>query len=504
LTLNRLGEHETTTIIERLAGRTLLSADVMAEIVARTDGIPLFVEEMTKAVLEAESEGAARHSVAAIPSSTLAVPASLHASLMARLDRLGPAKDVAQIGAVIGREFPHALLAAVAQQSEAELESALERLVRAGLLSRQGVPPYASYLFKHALVQDAAYGTLLRGPRQALHARIVEALAGQFAGTVQSQPEVLAHHCNEAGLIENAASLWGKAGEQSLARSALIEATNQLTRALDLIATLPGTPALRQERIKFQALLITPLMHIKGYAATETKAAAEQAHVLIEQAEGLGEHLADPTLWFSVLYGFWTEKLLAYDGDTSRDLAARFLAEAERQSESGLLMVAHRLMGPTLLIGGDFTEARDHLEQAIALYDPVAHGPLATRFGQDTRVTILFYRSLVLWSLGYPDAALKDSHGSLKNARETGQAATLMWALGNNMLTYLLCGELATAATLAQEVSRLAEEKGGALWKALGVIGEGCVLALNGGIPTRLGHCSQELPPGGRQARRFG
>jgi predicted ATPase len=229
VTLNRLGEREAAAIIARLVGNKELPADVMAEIVQRTDGIPLFVEEMTKAVLEAEGEGEARRTVAAVPSQALAVPASLHASLMARLDRLGSAKEVAQIGAAIGREFSHALLAAVARRPEAELSAALDRLIAAGLLFRQGVPPHATYLFKHALVQDAAYGTLLREPRRALHARIADALEGQFAEITESRPEILARHCTEAGLIEKAAGLWGKAGQRSLERSALVEAVAQLT-----------------------------------------------------------------------------------------------------------------------------------------------------------------------------------------------------------------------------------------------------------------------------------
>ena len=270
---------------------------------------------MTKAVLEAESEGEARATAAAVPSPALAVPASLHASLMARLDRLGPAKEVAQIGAAIGREFSHALLAAVARKPEAELQSALDRLIAAGLLFRQGVPPHATYLFKHALVQDAAYGTLLREPRRALHARIAETLESQFAEIAENQPELLARHCTEAGLIEKAASLWGKAGQRSLERSALVEAVEQLTRALDQIATLPATPALRREQIKLQVALITPLIHVKGYAAPETKAAAEQARLLIEQAEALGEPPEDPLLLFSVLYGFWAANLVAFNGD---------------------------------------------------------------------------------------------------------------------------------------------------------------------------------------------
>src|SRR5450631_2617798 len=389
VTLNRLGEREAAAIIARLVGNKALPADVLAEIVERTDGIPLFVEEMTKAVLEAESEGAARRTVAAVPSSALAVPASLHASLMARLDRLGPAKEVAQIGSAIGREFSHALLALVARKSEAELGSALNRLVQAGLLFRQGVPPHASYLFKHALVQDAAYGTLLREPRRALHARIAETIESQFAEIAENQPETLAHHCTEAGLIEKAATLWGKAGLRSLERSALLEAIEQLTRALNQIATLPGTPTLRREQIELQIALITPLIHIKGYAAAETKAAVEQARLLIEQAEALGEPPEDPLLLFAVLAGVWVANYVTFNGDAVCDLAAQFLALAEKQRATIPLMDGHRLVGTSLLFTGNIAAGRGHLDQAIALYDPAGHRPLATRFEQDAGVTIL-------------------------------------------------------------------------------------------------------------------
>jgi predicted ATPase len=252
LTINRLTERDVEAMIDRVVGNKLISANVRQDIVERTDGIPLFVEEMTKAVLEAGSEAAAQATIAAIPFPTVAVPSSLQASLMARLDRLGPAKEVGQIGAAIAREFSHALLAAVVHKPEAELQAALNSLVAAGLMFRQGIPPHATYLFKHALVQDAAYGTLLREPRRALHARIAEILENQFADVAERQPELLARHCTEAGLIEKAASLWGKAGQRSLERSALVEAVEQFTRALDQIATLAATPALRREEIKFQ------------------------------------------------------------------------------------------------------------------------------------------------------------------------------------------------------------------------------------------------------------
>ena len=273
LTINRLAQRDIEAMIDGVVGNKLLPASTRQDIIERTDGIPLFVEEMTKAVLEAEGQSVGEQTAAAIPSPASRVPATLHASLMARLDRLGAAKQVAQIGAAIGREFPHALLSAVVSKPEPELASALDRLIAAGLLFRQGVPPHASYLFKHALVQDAAYGTLLREPRRALHARIVETLESQFSDVAESQPELLARHCTEAGLIEKAAALWGKAGQRSLERSALVEAIALFTRALDQIATLPITPALRREQIKLQVALIVPLRHVKGHAAPETKAA---------------------------------------------------------------------------------------------------------------------------------------------------------------------------------------------------------------------------------------
>jgi predicted ATPase len=481
LTLNRLGEREAADIIVRLVGNKELPADVMVEIVERTDGIPLFVEEMTKAVLETECEGAARRTAAAVPSQALAVPASLHASLMARLDRLGPAKEVAQIGSAIGRQFSHALLASVARKPDVELGSALDRLIQAGLLFRQGVPPQASYLFKHALVQDAAYGTLLREPRRALHAGIAETLESQFAETAESQPEILAHHCTEAGLIEKAAGLWGKAGQRALDRSALAEAVAQFTRAIEQIATLPGTPALRREQIKFQVALITPLIHIKGYGAAETKAAAEQARSLIEQAEALGEPPEDPLLLFSVLYAFWVANDIAFNGDVVCDLAARFLALAEKQSATVPLMIGHRLMGLSLLFTGEIARGWGHLDQTIALYDPAEHRPLATRFGQDVGVAALIFRSWALWLLGYPDAALRQAEEALKMAREVGQTATLMYALSHIVIFHVLCSNSVGAALYAQEQVTLAEEKGSQFWKANGIIGQGGALALAGG-----------------------
>jgi class 3 adenylate cyclase/predicted ATPase len=480
LSLNPLAPRQVSAMIDHIVGNKPLPANIGQDIIERTDGIPLFVEEMTKAVLEAESEGEARRAAALVPSPALAVPASLHASLMARLDRLGPAKELAQIGAAIGREFSHPLLAAVVGMPEAELQSALDRLIGAGLLFRHGSAPHVTYSFKHALVRDAAYSTLLREPRRALHARIAETLESQFPEISEKQPELLARHCTEAGQIEKAAALWGKAGLRSAQRSALVEAAEQLRRALDQIATLTATPALRREEIKLQVALITPLLHVRGYAAPETRAAVERSRLLIEQAEALGEPPEDPLLLFSVLYGFWVANLVAFNGDVMRELAVQFLALADKQRATGPLMMAHRLMGLSLLHTGDVVDGRAHLDRAMTLYDPAEHRPLATRFGQDVGAATLCWKSLAFWLLGYPQAALADTEHALVVAREIGHSATMMYVLNFSAWTHIHCGNYATTNALVDEFSALKDQTGSVFWGAWGMMQRGCLLALTG------------------------
>jgi class 3 adenylate cyclase/predicted ATPase len=475
LILNRLTQREVETMIEHLVGNKLLPLTIRQNIVERTDGIPLFVEEMTKATLEMDSDVASEKVTTAIPPTASLVPASLHASLMARLDRLGPAKEVAQIGAAIGRSFSYALLSGVVRRPEAELESSLSSLVASGLLFRQGT----NYAFKHALVQDAAYGTLLRNPRRALHGRIVETIENEFPELCEREPELLARHCTQAGLIEKSAGLWGKAGRRSLERSALVEASEHLSRALTHISELHITPALRREQIQLQVAIITPLMHVKGYAAPETKAAAEQARLLIEEAEALGEPPEDPLLLFSVLNGFWTASFVSFNGDAVRELADQFLTLAKKRRATVPLMIGHRMMGSVLHIG-DFGEGRAHLDRAIELYDPHEHRSLAARFGQDVRVAALSYRSWALWPLGYPDAALADASRAVDEAREIGQAATLMYALFHALLIHIQCGNLSIAKAQSDELIALANEKGTLFWKALGMLQQGFVLAVHG------------------------
>jgi class 3 adenylate cyclase/predicted ATPase len=480
LTINRLGEREITALIDRVTANGGLSPNVKQDIVERTDGIPLFVEEMTKAVLEAGGVEASERAVSAIPSPSVAVPASLHASLMARLDRLGSAKEVAQIGAVIGREFLHPVLSAVVGKPEGELKSALERLIDAGLLFRQGLPPHASYLFKHALVRDAAYGALLREPRRSLHARIAKTLESQFMEVAENQPELLARHYDEAGLAERAVVLWGKAAQRSLAQSALVEAAKQLMRALDQIVTLPTTPLLRSEQIKLQVALAAALMQIKGFAAPESKAAIDRARLLMEQAEARGEPPEDPLLLFSVLYGFWSGSLAAFDGRAVREQATEFLTLAGKQTATMPFLLGERMMGHSLFATGDLVNARMHYDRAIKLYDPDEHLPLATRFGLDVRVVSLSVRSWTLWCLGYPDAALRDADEAIQRARESGQATSLIIASGASGVTQICCGDYTKATGQSDEAVTVARDKGIAQWAAFGMINQGCVLALKG------------------------
>ena len=459
-------------MVAELSARHALSREVIDDVAARTGGVPLFVEEVTRLLLERGERGGVQ-----------TIPPTLQQSLMARLDRLGPAREVAQVGAVIGRDFSYALLSALAGLEDAPLQTALERLAEADILLVQGLPPESNYRFKHALIQDAAYENLLKSRRQLLHRRAGEVLRDQLAAGADTEPELLARHFTQAGLIEAASEWWGIAGQRSLARSALLEAVTQLTHATDQIASLAQTPALRRKQIELQVALVNSLMHVKGQAAPETKLALERARLLIEQAEALGEPPEDPLLLLSVLYGFWVSNFVAFNGDVMRELAGQFLTLAEKQGTTAPLMMGHRFMGISLLYTGDIAEGRTHIEKAIALYDAAEHRPLATRFGLDARVHALSYRSWALWMLGYPDAALADLDRALSDAREIGQAGTLMVALVVALLPHICCGNYAIGNLLADELVVLTEAKGALLWNAVGRIMRGDVLTLIGKYP---------------------
>jgi predicted ATPase len=358
ISLVPLDRHQVQHMVKELAARYALPKELIEGVTERTGGVPLFIEEVTRLLLERGEQGGIQ-----------AIPPTLQQSLTARLDRLGSAREVAQIGAVIGRGFSYPLIRAVAEMEDTGLQAALERLAEADILLVQGLPPESEYRFKHALIQDAAYENLLRSRRQVLHRRVGEFLRDQFAATAAAEPELLAHHFTQACLMEAAIEWWGKAGQRSLERSALVEASAQITRALDQIAALPSTPALRREEIKLQAALITPLLHIKGYAAPETKAAVERARLLIEQAEAFGEAPEDPLLLFSVLYGFFVARLVAFDdGDALRELGAQILA-LEARPRQGAASARTASSGLWVVHGG--FDTRD-LKEARALLDELA------------------------------------------------------------------------------------------------------------------------------------
>jgi predicted ATPase/class 3 adenylate cyclase len=423
LTINRLAEHEASAMIDRVVGDSQLSASIRQDIIERTDGIPLFVEEMTKAVVEAGSETAAARAIAAVPSPTLAVPASLYASLMARLDRLGgPAKEVAQIAAAIGREFSHALLASVVHRPKAELRSALDRLIAAGLLFQRGVPPHATYLFKHALVQDAAYGMLLRETRRQLHGQIVKALEDHFPGTVETQPELIAHHCAQAGLNRKAIEYLGLAGQRAIERSSNPEAIGHLKRALELLHSLPADLEYAQAALKLEVMVAQAMIASKGYSSPETMEVLLRAKKLITEVTETSQR-------FTILYGMWACYYVGGEVNKQHVAATEFLSEAETHDDTAALCLAHRALGTTYFTMGQFSAARKQLERARGLYDPDHHLRFRFQYGQDIGTTAMCYLSWALWHLGYVDQASQLASKAVNRAEEISHPHTLVYTL---------------------------------------------------------------------------
>jgi class 3 adenylate cyclase/tetratricopeptide (TPR) repeat protein len=412
LTMNRLAERDVGAMVDRIIGKNLLPANIRQDIIERTDGIPLFIEEMTKAVLEAENEDDARRAASTIPSQAFAVPASLHASLMARLDRLGPAKEVAQIGAAIGREFPHALLAAVTRKPQAELDSALDRLIAAGLLFRQGLPPHATYLFKHALVQDAAYGTLLREPRRTLHVSIVETIESQFPEIGENQPELLARHCAAADLPESAVEYWFKAGKRAENRSANIEVVNALSQGIELVQSLPPTPERSRRELDFYLALAPAVAATRGYSAPETQSVFLHARDLLADGGTLAEQMA-------VLWGAYNTHNARGETIAARQVAQQILTLASQHEHVGMSALGHRFMGFTLSRLGAFVDARFHYQRVLDLC--VTNQETITafrRFGVDDHAVSLSGFSITLWILGYAKQAATAGEQALARARK--------------------------------------------------------------------------------------
>ena len=407
VTINRLAEREVGVMIDRVVGNKLIPASIRHDIIERADGIPLFVEEMTKAVVEAESEGAAERAIGVVPSPALAVPASLHALLMARLDRLGPAKEVAQIGAAIGREFSHVLLAATVRKPEAELAPALDRLTQSGLLFRQGVPPHATYQFKHALVQDAAYSVLVRNRRQQLHARIAATMEDQFPEIVNAQPEVLARHCAEAGSLEKAIGYWLKAGQQAIARWAMTEAVARFRRGLRLLSRMPDDVARSEQELGLQIELGHALFATKGYAAPESGEAFARARQLCEL---LNRPPSREILIGQFVFSIGREELQQAEQHADAIRRAGEARNDQRWNAAGLAC-----SGFISFLRGRFMDARAHYENVLALWDPTYRPSVVSP--DDPYVATLIILSRTLLCLGYVDQARLRREEALAEAR---------------------------------------------------------------------------------------
>ena len=431
--LNRLGERAGEALVHTLAGNAGLTAEIIAEIVERTDGVPLFVEELTKAVLESAGQGDRVAAVLGTASQTaLSVPVTLHASLMARLDRLGPmAKEIAQIGAVLGREFGYELIEPVAQRPERELQAALDQLGEAELLFCRGTPPHATYLFKHALVQDAAYSTLLRGRRQELHARVAAALEAHFADLVERQPELLAHHLTAASDTERAVDQWLKAGQHAAAQFAYLEAIAHFERGLSLLHSLPESPIRNGCEIELQLALGLCLFTAKG--AVAAKPAYTRALELAERSGELQQR-------FEALYGVWQSTRDNVSGGIAAagPLSERLLRMAEREEDDGLRLQAHHSGWTTWGHAGDPAKTREHADAGRLLYDPEKHASHRLVYGgHDPGVCAQITGAWAESLLGYPDKAFASTAKGLALAERLAHPFTLGFALLLSSQVYL-------------------------------------------------------------------
>ncbi|MBI3800467.1 MAG: AAA family ATPase, partial [Deltaproteobacteria bacterium] len=447
LTLNRLGRSQVEAMVEQVTGGKMLPSEVLRQIVAKTDGVPLFVEELTKMVLESGLLTAVNdHYELSGPLPPLAIPSTMQASLLARLDRLSTVRD------------------------EEVLQQSLKQLVEAELVYQRGLTPQATYLFKHALIQDTAYQSLLKSTRQQYHQQIAQVLEEQFPETKETQPELLAHHYTEAGLIAQALPYWQRAGQRAAQRSANVEAISHLTKGLELLKILPDTSERMQQELTLQTTLGPVLMAAKGYAAPEVEQSYARARALCQQ---IGE---TPQLC-PVLNGLWSFYVVRSEHRTAYELAEQLLKLAESQQDPACLVEAHWTLGASLFCLGDVASAQAHVEQSIALYDPQEHRSLAFLYGHDPGMSSLCFAALALWHLGYPDQALKRSQAAVTLAREVSHPYSLVYALDFAAWCHRLRRERQASKEQAEAGIVLSTEHGVPVFLAMGTIFRGWALA---------------------------
>jgi class 3 adenylate cyclase/predicted ATPase len=478
LSLNRLSCRQSVAMVERITGGKGVPDEVLGQIVEKADGVPLFLEELTKAVLESGllEDAGDRYRLAG-PLPPLAIPATLQDSLMARLDRLAPVKEVAQIASVIGREFPHDLLVALSPLPEVKLNEALGHLMAAELVFRRGVSPNVTYAFKHALVQDAAYASLLRGRRQQLHARIGQVLEGQFPEAAEVAPEVLARHYTEGSLEHEAVRFWLKAAQQAVRRRALREAIAHARRGIELIAGIADSPARHQLEIPLQTTL--------GLALQATQGPVEEVRLAFARADDLCRQTGDVCRRYKALWGlwFWNEHRMHFE--TARELAHTLLSLAEQEGDEEMLLQAHHANWTTLLYRGELEEARTHAQQGIALYrveDHHAHCEIYA--GHDVGACSHYTAGLCTCLLGFPDEAVRQAEQALELGERLAHPFTLSLALTIATIIRQIRAEVDVANRLAERLIAVASEHDIAVFRETGCILNGWLLAARGESAT--------------------
>ena len=475
IALSRLNRRQVEIMVERITGGKALPTELLQELVAKTDGVPLFVEELTKMVLESglvkERE---EQYVLVAPLPQLAIPDTLHDSLMARLDRLGPAKQVAQLGATLGREFSYAVLQAVLPLDEVTLQKELIQLVDAELLYQRGLSPQSRYRFKHVLIQEAAYQSMLRSTRRHHHRRIAQVLEARFPDTCTRHPELVAHHYTEAGLGEQAIPYWQRAGQRAIEHSANLEAISHLTKGLEVLKTLPETPERIHQEITLQLALGGPLLMLKDNTALEVVQLYNRALALCQQT-------GDGRQRFSVLTGLYSVYSAQGSQQTTRELAEQSLALAQDMHDPVLLQVAHTMLGTTLLRMGEFVSARMHIEQGL---DSRSHrqNHAVLLSGVDLEVAGSTWLAWSLWMLGYPDRALAKSHEGLHLAKELSHTHSLAFALFFAALLHQCRRETQCAQERLDAAMSLSNEQGFVRWLAGGMMLRGWILAEQGSV----------------------
>jgi predicted ATPase len=472
--LPRLPRRQAAEMTSQVAHRKVLPPEVIEQVVAKTDGVPLFVEELTKMVLESGllQEREERYELTA-PLPPLAIPATLHDSLMARLDRLATVKGLAQLGATLGREFAYTLLQAVSPWDEATVHRGLHQLVAAEFLYQQGLPPQATYVFKHALIQEAAYQSLLKSTRQQYHRRIAQVVAERFPETAETQPELLAHHCTEAGLSAQAIAYWQHAGQRALERSATLEAVAHLTKGLEVLGTLPDTPERAQQELGLQIALGPALMTTKGFLIPEVERVYARAREICQQ-------VGDARQLFPTLWGLWYLHHVRGQLQRACEVGEELLDLARQLQAPEWFVVAHRTLGNSSFWRGEFGLAHPHLEHALALYDPQQMRDHAVRYGSDTGVVCRGLGAVTLWLLGYPDQAREWSEAALTQAQGLHHAFTLQQTLAFSAIHHLLRREAAVAQERAEAARALCTEHGFADYLAWGTIAWGAAWAAQG------------------------